>query len=104
MNTATLTPPVAPGMHQTVDWTLPVQGMTCASCGSRVEKALCAIPGVEGATVNPATEVATVKASPQVNLQVLRHAVEKAGYAVAEQSARLQIEGMTCASCASRVE
>jgi P-type Cu+ transporter len=104
MNTATLAPPVSPRARQTVDWTLPVQGMTCASCTARVEKALCAIPGVEDATVNPATDVATVKAGPQVDLESLRHAVEKAGYAVAEQSARLQIEGMTCASCASRVE
>jgi cation transport ATPase len=61
MNTATL----AARPPQLVDWAFPVQGMTCASCGARVEKALGAIPGVEDVTVNPATELATLKASPQ---------------------------------------
>ena len=59
MNTAaTLQPPPS----QAVDWALPVEGMTCASCVARVEKALSAVPGVQDASVNPATEVATVRA------------------------------------------
>ncbi len=87
-----------------IDWALPVQGMTCASCVARVEKALAAVPGVQQASVNLATEVATVQADPAVRLDVLRGAVEKAGYEVPEQSLRLAIEGMTCASCVSRVE
>ena len=64
------------------DWTLPVEGMTCASCVSRVEKALASLPGVREATVNLATETATVKADPAVGLDALRGAVEKAGYSV----------------------
>jgi Cu+-exporting ATPase len=86
------------------DWTFPVEGMTCASCAGRVEKALAALPGVSQASVNLATEVATVKAGPQVDLGALRGAVEKAGYSVGEQSVSLDIEGMTCASCVARVE
>ena len=67
------------------DWTLPVEGMTCASCVSRVEKALAALPGVQEATVNLATETAAVKADPAVGFDALRGAVEKAGYALGEQ-------------------
>ncbi|MFC3938338.1 MULTISPECIES: heavy metal translocating P-type ATPase [Acidovorax] len=83
---------------------LPIEGMTCASCVSRVEKALAKIPGVERASVNLATESASISASSQVDLATLRAAVEKAGYSVRNDEASLSIEGMTCASCVSRVE
>lgn len=60
---------------------LQVTGMTCASCVMRVEKALLKVPGVSGASVNLATEKATVQASPGVPAAALVAAVEKAGYA-----------------------
>ncbi len=101
MNIATALQPSAPGQ---IDWTLPIEGMTCASCVSRVEKALSAIPGVSEANVNLATEAATVRADKGVALNALRAAVEKAGYTVGEQTVQLSIEGMTCASCVARVE
>lgn len=101
MNTATALQPSAPGQ---IDWTLPIEGMTCASCVSRVEKSLSAIPGVSEANVNLATEAATVRADKGVALNALRAAVEKAGYTVGEQTVQLSIEGMTCASCVARVE
>lgn len=63
--------------------TLPVQGMTCASCVLRVEKALSGVKGVEKAVVNLATESATVEIVPNfVDLSVLKSAVEDAGYKV----------------------
>jgi Cu+-exporting ATPase len=83
---------------------LPVLGMTCASCVSRVEKALARVPGVQEASVNLATEIATVKAGAGVDVPQLRAAVEKAGYEVPEESTTLSVSGMTCASCVSRVE
>jgi Cu+-exporting ATPase len=101
VNTAIALQPSASGQ---TDWTLPVEGMTCASCVSRVEKALSAIPGVSEANVNLATEAATVRADKGVALNALRAAVEKAGYTVGEQMVQLSIEGMTCASCVARVE
>jgi Cu+-exporting ATPase len=58
--------------------------MTCASCASRVEKALAKVPGVREASVNLATEVATVKADEGVRLDAMRAAVEKAGYEVGD--------------------
>jgi len=76
-------------MGPSYDWSLPVVGMTCASCAGRVEKALASVPGVREASVNLATEVATVKADPALDLQAMRAAVEKAGYEVGEQAQRL---------------
>ena len=60
---------------------LPVRGMTCASCVRRVERALVNVPGVESASVNLATEEATV-AVAATPLVALREAVTKAGYDV----------------------
>lgn len=99
MNTAALTEP----LHQT-DWAFPVGGMTCASCVTRVEKALAAVPGVGEASVNLATEVASITADNKVSFELLRSAVENAGYSVTERSVRLNVQGMTCASCVARVE
>lgn len=81
-----------------------VGGMTCASCVARVEKALEAVPGVETATVNLATEKATVRAESGTSFQTLSLAIEKAGYDVLNESVSLSIIGMTCASCVMRVE
>ena len=81
-----------------------VEGMTCASCVARVEKALAKVPGVNGASVNLATEKATVQAQPGISLEALTGAVEKAGYHVAVEPVSLSITGMTCASCVTRVE
>ncbi|PRE62244.1 copper-translocating P-type ATPase [Burkholderia multivorans] len=101
---------------------LDIDGMTCASCVSRVEKALAKVPGVARATVNLATERATVDASADVSTARLAEAVEQAGYRAtpvesapsamtatpvdhkAAHSVELDIDGMTCASCVSRVE
>ena len=86
------------------DWTFAIAGMTCASCAGRVEKALAKVEGVSAATVNLATESASVSAAASTGLETLLAAVRRAGYEVPEQPVTLQIEGMTCASCAGRVE
>ncbi|MBI2755964.1 MAG: copper-translocating P-type ATPase [Chloroflexi bacterium] len=63
--------------------TFPVTGMTCASCVRRIEKALAKVEGVETATVNLATEKATVSFNPtSADFPRLKAAVEKAGYGV----------------------
>ncbi|MGE5867020.1 MAG: heavy metal translocating P-type ATPase, partial [Rhizobacter sp.] len=84
--------------------TFPVNGMTCASCVGRVEKALRTLPGVREASVNLATERATVQVDAGLPLEALAAAVRKAGYEVPLQETVLAIEGMTCASCVGRVE
>jgi Cu+-exporting ATPase len=65
-----------------------VQGMTCASCVARVERALAKVPGAETASVNLATETATVAVDPErARLADLFAAVEKAGYVPVERAA-----------------
>jgi Cu+-exporting ATPase len=68
---------------------LQIEGMTCASCVARVEKALNKVPGVSSASVNLATERATVNAVPGVSVSALKAAVEKAGYAAKDVQAAL---------------
>ncbi len=83
---------------------LPIQGMTCASCVARVERALNALPGVQ-AEVNLATERAEVRFdAARVSAKDLADAVRSAGYDVAQETRELSISGMTCATCAQRVE
>ncbi|WP_298140093.1 heavy metal translocating P-type ATPase [Acidiferrobacter sp.] len=82
-----------------------VAGMTCASCAGRVERALKALPGIESAAVNLATERATVVYDPSlVTAAALVEAVAACGYEAVVREMDVAIAGMTCASCAGRVE
>jgi P-type Cu+ transporter len=82
--------------------TLPVEGMTCASCVGRVERALASVPGVTGAEANLAT--GRVRVTGAAETAALAEALERAGYPLAEATSELTIEGMHCASCTGRVE
>lgn len=81
-----------------------IEGMTCASCVLRVEKALKAIPGVTDASVNLGTESARVTADKEVHYAAVQQAIETAGYSITEDEIDLDVVGMTCASCVNRVE
>ena len=96
---STITASGDPAAHK-----LQVMGLTCASCVLRVEKSLQSVPGVLEVSVNLATEQASVDAAASVTAAALAAAVRKAGYDVAVKEVALQVEGMTCASCAARVE
>lgn len=85
--------------------TMAIEGMTCASCVRRVENALARTDGVSSASVNLATDEATVRFDPEiVSLDTLQKAVTDSGYGVATSELSLPVEGMTCASCVRRVE
>lgn len=82
-----------------------VEGMTCASCSARVERALGKLPGVQTASVNLATERAEVRFDPQqVNPAQVATSIDEAGYKAVLDEVELAVEGMTCASCVGRVE
>ncbi|HEU0163536.1 MAG TPA: heavy metal translocating P-type ATPase [Thermomicrobiales bacterium] len=109
-----------------------VEGMTCAACVRRVERALDKIDGVSNVAVNLATEKATIQLDPTLaDAGTLQAAIEKAGYKAgriaipvpvpmaspvvvppaapvsegdAEPAVTFDIDGMTCASCVRRVE
>lgn len=88
----------------TTELTLPIRGMSCASCAGRVEKALQAIEGVAAAHVNLAGGTARISLTEEVGADRLAGAIAKAGYEVATITNRLHLEGMSCASCVGRVE
>lgn len=81
----------------------PVEGMTCGSCASRLEKALAAVSGVENVSVNLATETAHFNANA-VDWMTVSKAVSDAGYRIGTAKITLNIIGMSCASCVGRVE
>lgn len=85
--------------------TLPIEGMSCASCAGQVEEALSDVTGVSTATVNVATERVKVGlATDRVRADRLVEAVEESGYGVRTTDTVLTIQGMSCASCVSSVE
>jgi Au+-exporting ATPase len=76
---------------------LPIQGMTCASCVSTIEGAISKVNGVEAVTVNLATERASVKFTDgHVPVQEMVGAVSDVGYEVGIEKTQLPIGGMTC--------
>ncbi|MDD2162176.1 heavy metal translocating P-type ATPase [Pseudomonas sp. MIL19] len=95
---------VNPSMASVTRLSLPVEGMTCASCVGRVERALKEVPGMQTATVNLATERADITFTSLASPQAAVRAIESAGYTVREETTELAIEDMTCASCVGRVE
>jgi len=78
---------VALAEHISADLVLPVRGMTCAACVSRVEKALSAVPGVQAANVNLAAEQALVsyEAATTGPLE-LAQAIQRTGFQVPDES------------------
>ncbi|MEO7703288.1 MAG: copper ion binding protein, partial [Thermoflexales bacterium] len=84
---------------------VPVRGMTCASCVAHVERAIKELPGVSGVVVNLATSKATLTYDPaKVTLADVRAAVDHTGYLVPADELTLDVRGMTCASCVDHVE
>lgn len=82
-----------------------VSGMTCAACASRIEKGLKRMPGVTDANVNLATETSNVTFNPaETGAAAIQEKIEKLGYHVITEKAEFDIEGMTCAACANRIE
>lgn len=86
-----------------------VDGMTCASCSSAVERATKKLEGVDTSVVNLSTEKLTITYDDSVlDNDRIMEAVKKAGYSamreVADKTVTIPIEGMTCASCSQSIE
>jgi len=91
--------------------TIKIAGMSCAACAARIEKGLLKMPGVESATVNLATERATVEYDAQVvQPEQFDELITKLGYEVIHEKPAgvghtdLKVTGMTCAACSARIE
>ena len=84
---------------------LPVKGMSCASCSARIEKKVGELEGVISTHVNFAAEVASIEFySQKISADQFPMVIEKLGFEVPRLSKTFPVEGMTCASCVSRVE
>lgn len=86
-----------------------VTGMTCAACSAAIERSLNKMQGIEGASVNLATEQLHLNYDGSlVTLEAIKERVEKLGYGLEEETSQrevtLPIEGMTCAACSSSIE
>jgi cation-transporting ATPase V len=87
-----------------------VEGMTCGSCAARVERVLNGADGVMNAEVNFATGKARLRiATGAVDPKPLQRVVERAGYTLVPltrptETVYFEVEGMTCGSCAARVQ
>lgn len=83
---------------------LPIQGMYCAACATRLEKVLSKVAGVSHASVNLASEKAQIESDAKIAPAAFISAVEKAGFTVPQRTVTLQIKGMHCAACQQRLE
>lgn len=82
-----------------------ISGMTCAACATRIEKGLNKMEGVEQATVNLALEKSSIKYdASKLSEEDFEKKIEALGYGVVKQKVELDITGMTCAACATRIE
>jgi copper ion binding protein len=83
---------------------LPLAGMTCAACAARIEKQLNKLPGVEAAVNFAAERVAIHYDAAQTTSAQLVETIRKTGFEVPPRTVELSLGGMTCASCAARIE
>lgn len=91
-------------MKNNTHTTLSIEGMSCASCVGRVEKALSALPGLSDVSVNLATEQARLTVDSLDRLQDVATGLGALGYAVRTARITLNIASMSCASCVGRVD
>ena len=91
-------------MTQDTQVTLNIEGMTCASCVGRVEKALSALNGASDVSVNLASEQARLTVDGSGELQAAVDALDTLGYPARRARITLNIASMSCASCVGRVD
>ena len=79
--------------------------MSCASCAAKIEKGLSTVTGVDRATVNFATEKATIAFDPsKAKAEDFIKTIKELGYQTGIEKSVFPIQGMTCASCVEKVE
>ncbi len=91
-------------MADVVEFTVPVEGMTCASCAARIEKNVSKLSGVKEINVNLASERARVVLDTTTTWEQVVERIEKTGYTIPNREVEFSIQGMTCASCVARIE
>lgn len=83
---------------------LHIEGMGCASCVGKIERALAEVPEVSQASVNFANKTASIRLNDQTALPKAINQIENAGFKVATSRTSFIVNGMSCASCVGKVE
>ncbi|MEC0231850.1 heavy metal translocating P-type ATPase [Paenibacillus alba] len=84
---------------------LQITGMTCAACANRIEKGLKRLEGVAEVNVNFALEKASITYDPgRIKVADMEGKIQDLGYGTVKDAVDFNIEGMTCAACAARIE
>ncbi|GMR04930.1 MAG: heavy metal translocating P-type ATPase [Thermodesulfobacteriota bacterium] len=84
---------------------LPITGMSCASCASKIEKGLSKTSGIKKASVNFATEKVTISYDPkEVAPGDFIKTIKELGYGAGVEKVVLPVQGMSCASCVDKIE
>ena len=83
---------------------LPVEGMTCASCVGRVERAVGLVPGVLAARANFASGTVEADLGEDSSTEAVVSALTGAGYPARIETLRGIVDGLSCASCVGRLE
>lgn len=83
---------------------LKIQGMSCESCAVRIEKVLSKYEYIDTVNVNLLQEYAYLKLKEGYDIETIVGKIKKAGYDVPVKTSKFDIEGMSCQSCASRIE
>jgi len=91
-------------MTEATQVTIAVDGLSCASCVGRVERALTALEGVRDAAVNLANGTVRLDMTSPADMADVAAALDRAGYALGTQRVTLHIPSMHCASCVGRLE
>lgn len=83
---------------------LPITGMSCASCAAKIEKGITGLSGIVTASVNFATEKISITYEPEkVHLNDFVKTIKELGYGAGVESVIISVRGMTCASCVAKV-
>src|SRR5699024_3745768 len=91
-------------MSEQKQLTVGVTGMTCAACSIRIEKVLSKMESVD-AKVKLTTEKANIDYKSEITyVEEITTKIEKIGYGVETEKTELDVIGMTCAACSSRIE
>ncbi|MDU1010702.1 heavy metal translocating P-type ATPase [Finegoldia magna] len=83
---------------------LKIQGMSCEACAARIEKVLNKYEYIDTVNVNLLQEYAYLKLKEGYDIETIVDKIKKAGYDVPVKTSKFDIEGMSCQSCASRIE
>ena len=103
--TAEIAPPLPRRAGSARRIEIPIHGMSCASCVSKIESGLSKLSGVEEVSVNFATQQATILYDPDIiTVDRVIKQIRELGYEAAVEEAVLPIQGMSCASCVQRIE